>query len=152
MPTTPYIEWDLPKVGGNTADWDSDLNAVFESLDDRLAAAVSVTPAGDGTATLDLSQGRVFTIDYSANVAVTTINLPATEQAYRFRVILTSTGTNTVTWFPNSLTIWAGSTPTAPGDGETDLYEFIRVPNPLDQTEPFDGGVFFGRQLADNAS
>jgi hypothetical protein len=73
--------------------------------------------------TLDLSTGSVFTHTPSANVAYTFTNPPASGTSSSFTLKVTPSATVTVTW-PSSV-VWSGGiAPTAPANGETDVYSF----------------------------
>ena len=77
----------------------------------------------DAGPTLDLSTGSVFTHTPSANVAYTFTNPAASGTSSSFTLKVTPSATITVTW-PSSV-IWSGGiTPTAPANGETDVYTF----------------------------
>lgn len=77
----------------------------------------------DAGPTLDLSTGSVFTHTPSANVAYAFTNPPASGTSSSFTLKVTPSATITVTW-PSSV-IWSGGiAPTAPANGETDVYSF----------------------------
>ena len=77
----------------------------------------------DAGPTLDLSTGSVFTHTPSANVAYTFTNPAASGTSSSFTLKVTPSATITVTW-PSSV-IWSGGiAPTAPANGETDVYSF----------------------------
>jgi hypothetical protein len=77
----------------------------------------------DAGPTLDLSTGSVFTHTPSANVAYAFTNPPASGTSSSFTLKVTPSATITVTW-PSSV-VWSGGiTPTAPANGETDVYSF----------------------------
>jgi len=93
----------------------------------------------DAGPTLDLSTGSVFTHTPSANVAYAFTNPPASGTSSSFTLKVTPSATITVTW-PSSV-IWSGgTTPTAPANGETDVYTFYTD----------DGGTtYYGFQVGD---
>lgn len=84
---------------------------------------VPTTAYPDQGPTLDLSTGSVFTHTPSANVAYTFTNPPASGTSSSFTLKVTPSATITVTW-PSSV-VWSGGiAPTAPANGETDVYTF----------------------------
>jgi len=93
----------------------------------------------DAGPTLDLSTGSVFTHTPSANVAYAFTNPPASGTSSSFTLKVTPSATITVTW-PSSV-VWSGDiTPTAPANGETDVYTFYTD----------DGGTtYYGFQVGD---
>jgi hypothetical protein len=94
--------------------------------------------------TIDCDEGNVFYKTISANTTFTFsysgINL-TTSDAYGFTLVLTVSGTRTVTW-PASVD-WAGGTaPDAPADGEKDIYVFFTTNG---------GSTWYGAQAIDAA-
>ena len=76
-----------------------------------------------GNATLDLSTGSVFSHTPSTNVTLVFNNPAPSGTSSSFTLKVTPSATITVTW-PSSV-VWSGGiTPTAPANGETDVYSF----------------------------
>ena len=109
-------------------------NGVFEAV-----------PSGEtvgtitGNATLDLTSGNLFNHTPSANVTFVFSNPPTTGSAYDFTLKVAPSATVTLTW-PSSVK-WAGGTaPSAPANGEKDVYNFFTL----------DGGTtYYGFQAGD---
>ena len=87
------------------------------------------SPAGEtvgdisGNATLDLSSGNVFSHTPTANTTFVFSNPPATGTAYGFTLKVTPSATVTITW-PASVDWPAGTAPTAPASGATNVFVF----------------------------
>ena len=92
-----------------------------------------------GNATLDLTSGNVFSHTPSSNATFVFSSPPASGTGYDFTLKVTPSATVTITW-PSSVK-WAGGTaPTAPANGETDVYSFFTT----------DGGTnYYGFQAGD---
>ena len=112
---------------------------------DYTSGFFEATPSGEtvgtvtGNATLDLTSGNVFNHAPSANVTFVFSNPPTTGSAYDFTLKVAPSATVTLTW-PSSVK-WAGGTaPSAPANGETDVYTFYTD----------DGGTtYYGFQVGD---
>ena len=90
--------------------------------------------------TIDATTGNVFNHSPSADVAYTFSNPPTTGSAYDFTLKVAPTATVAITW-PCSVK-WAGGTaPSAPANGEKDVYNFFTL----------DGGTtYYGFQGGDD--
>jgi len=93
----------------------------------------------DQGTTVSATSGNVFNHAPSGDVAYTFSNPPTTGSAYDFTLKVTPSATVAITW-PSSVK-WAGGTaPTAPANGETDVYTFYTT----------DGGTtYYGFQVGD---
>jgi len=89
--------------------------------------------------TVSATTGNVFNHAPSADVAYTFSNPPTTGSAYDFTLKVTPSATVAITW-PSSVK-WAGGTaPSAPANGEKDVYNFFTL----------DGGTtYYGFQAGD---
>ena len=89
--------------------------------------------------TVSATTGNVFNHAPSADVAYTFSNPPTTGSAYDFTLKVAPTATVAITW-PSSVK-WAGGTaPSAPANGEKDVYSFFTL----------DGGTtYYGFQAGD---
>lgn len=113
-PTTNY-GWDVPTIGGSSGAWGTLLNAVFDEIDEDLAAVEDLTKVfigalgTSGTVTLDLTTNRYFTISPSGTVTFAFSNVPAgSTEATGVIVRLTNSGAYTINW-PASVK-WPGGT------------------------------------------
>lgn len=89
--------------------------------------------------TVDLSTGNYFAETLAANTTYTFSN-PGDVQSFQMEI--TGASTYTITW-PASVQWIAGVAPSAPGNGETDVFTFVTD----------DGGTtYIGLQTADNLS
>lgn len=89
--------------------------------------------------TVDLSTGNYFAETLAANTTYTFSN-PGDVQSFQMEI--TGASTYTITW-PASVEWTAGVAPSAPGNGETDVFTFVTD----------DGGTtYIGLQTADNLS
>lgn len=78
-----------------------------------------------GTAvTVDCQSAQIFTISTSGNTTFTFANPPASGIGYGFTIIVTSTGSHSLTW-PNTVKWSNGVQPLPPSSGEIDVYAFI---------------------------
>jgi hypothetical protein len=94
-------------------------------LKDYAETVVAVSVVSNA-ATVDMEDGNVFELDLDDDLTTLTIsNPPATGKAGSFTLIVTSTGTNTITW-PESVQWPGGTEPTITGDG-VDVLGFLTV-------------------------
>ena len=80
-------------------------------------------PSGN-TVTIDCSTGNMFESTPNTDVSFEFSNVPAAGNGYGCILKVTVSGTITLGW-ANSVVWDAGTPPTAPADGETDVYTFI---------------------------
>ena len=96
-------------------------------LEEVQATAYIETAISVPSTTIDCDEGNVFYKTISANTTFTFdysgVNL-TTNDAYAFTLILTVSGTRTVTW-PASVNWPGGTAPDAPASGETDVFVFV---------------------------
>lgn len=108
----------------------------------------AATPSGEtvgsitGNATLDLTSGNVFSHTPSSNATFVFSSPPSSGTSYDFTLKVTPSATVTIAW-PSSVEWPSGAAPTAPANGETDVYTFFTV----------DGGsTYYGNQVGDAVS
>jgi hypothetical protein len=99
-----------------------------------------------GNATLDLATGNSFALTPTDNVTFVFSNPPATGAAFNFSLKLTGaliSGSPATFTYPASVKWPAGTPPTAPADGETDVLTFFTT----------DGGTtYYGIRTGDDMS
>jgi len=105
----------------------ADANGNIKLQEEVQAVCYLETAVSIPSTTIDCDEGNLFYKTISANTTFTFdysgVNL-TTDDAYAFTLILTVSGTRTVTW-PASVDWAGGSAPDAPASGETDVYVFI---------------------------
>lgn len=122
---------------------DANGNVIF--AEELQATCYLETAVSVASTTIDCDEGNLFYKTISANTTFTFdysgVNL-TTDDAYAFTLILTVSGTRTVTW-PASVDWAGGSAPDAPASGETDVLVFVTR----------DGGTtWYGFQAGDDLS
>jgi hypothetical protein len=95
-----------------------------------------------GNATLDLTSGNVFSHTPSSNATFVFSSPPASGISYDFTLKVTPSATVTIAW-PSSVEWPSGAAPTAPANGETDVYTFFTTDN---------GTTYYGNQVGDAVS
>lgn len=105
----------------------ADANGNVKLQEELQATAYIETAISVPSTTIDCDEANVFYKTISANTTFSFsyagVNLTSND-AYSFTLILTVSGTRTVTW-PASVDWAGGSAPDAPASGETDVFVFV---------------------------
>ena len=148
-PTTNY-SWDLPTVGGASGTWGTQLNTVFQDIDDDLfavsgTASAALPKAGgvmtgrvdvhsgtlklvakgtiNGAQSLDLSAANYFTMTINGATTLSLSNVPSGTFATGIILRIVNGGSATITW-PASFKWPSGTAPTLTSSG-TDMLALI---------------------------